>query len=116
MKSTNTLKINKLTKTDYTNDVLPAFIAYRKQMQKSCGVYPSQYLHLYTERRAYGLRSKYWASSNELSLTAIQAYIQKNPITTTANGKILSIEARYVRGNVYYTQRPDVAIFCKVIN
>lgn len=108
--------MNKLSKSDYHNDLIPAFIAYRKAMEESCNVFTSHYLRKFTEKRTYGARSKYWLSSDSIPFSKMETYIQKNPIFTTASGKMYSLELRSVRGSVYYTQRPDVALFCNLIN
>jgi hypothetical protein len=115
MKNSKSHKMNKLTKSEYHNDIVPAFVAYRKAMEKACKVYSSSdYSQIFTERRSYGARSKYWGSRNSLPTDAIIQYTLNNPTFTTAAGRKLTVTTRSVRGNVYYSQRPDFAVFCNL--
>ncbi len=116
MSNSNPLKMNKLSKSDYHNIVVPAFVAYRKKMHKACNVKCGVgsgwgYARIFTEQRAYGARSKYWYTSKNLPVNLIESYVNANP-TFTAGGVVYKVEARYVDGVSIYRRSPDFALFC----
>lgn len=103
----NTLKINKLTKSDYHSFVSPAFCAYRRKMHDAIKLYSSDYFRLFTEKRMRGVRTKYWMSRRSLPVQRIFDYINQNP-TFTAGGRTYAVSADYTFG--------DFAIYCNAIN
>jgi hypothetical protein len=110
MKNTKTHKISKLTKSEYHNDVMPAFVTYRREMHKACNVYTSDYIRLFTEQRTYGARSKYWLSRKSLPEQRIHTYVQNNPTFTTAAGRTFTVTAENVAG----WRGADFALFCNL--
>lgn len=119
MKNSNTLKMNKLTKSDYHNDVVPAFVAYRKRMEKECGIKRGigsgwNYARIFTEQRLNGARSKYWYTQSSLPAQKIEQYTITNPTFTTAAGRVMEVDARWVYSVLSYRNRPDFALFCKL--
>lgn len=120
MKNTKSLKMNKLTKSDYHNDVIPAFVAYRKRMEKACKVKRGigsgwNYARIFTEQRVNGARSKYWYTQDSLPVTQIETYVMNNPTFTTAAGRVMEVDARWVCSSLsYYRRSPDFALFCKL--
>ena len=114
MKSTKSLKISKLTKTQYHNDVVPAFVAYRKKMAKECGISTDDYLRIFTEKRTNGARSKFWYTRNSLATNKVESYITKNPTFESAEGRVFEVTARWVANNPYYNFG-NYAIFCKLV-
>ena len=97
----------KTTDAEYSNDVMPAFKAYRKLMHKACGVNASHYTKLYTEKRAYGARTKYWLARE--TMPSITKYITKNP-TFTAGGVVYKVHDEDQLSG--YFQHSCRSIFC----
>jgi hypothetical protein len=105
MKNSKSHKMNKLTKTDYHTDVVPAFVAYRKQMEAACGIKRNVscnkwcYARLFTEQRVNGARTKFWYAQNALPVAAIVTYIKNNPTFVSAAGRTFTVTAKYVQGS-----------------
>lgn len=118
---TNTMKMNKLTKSEYHTDVVPAFVAYRKEMHKACkirsrGTAIGDYCRIFTEPRVNGARSKYWFTRSSMPTPRIEEYIMNNPTFTTAAGRVMKVSARWVDTYLSYRRNNgDFALFCKLV-
>ena len=107
MKPTKTVKpaksasksAKKVAKMQYHVIVMPAFVAWRKQMHSECGVNTKDYCRLFTERRVNGARTKYWYSYNDLPENKIKKYVKVNP-TFTAGGQVFKVifNPEYITG------------------
>lgn len=123
---TNTVKMNKLTKSEYHSIVSPAICKYRKEMEKAVNLkqkikgktpYWSKwgYARIFTEQRLNGARSKYWlAKHSVMPVSDMAEYVEKNP-TFTAGG--MTFEVRLDSGVSYlsYYNSPYVSLYCKRI-
>lgn len=109
---TNTLKINKLTKEHYHQFVSPAFCAYRRKMHDEIGIGAAAYSRLFTEKRTYGVRTKYWLSMESLPVKEIEAYVVKNP-TFVANGVTYRVSTRVMNFTSWWGSHTSFILECK---
>lgn len=117
---TNTMKMNKLTKSEYHSIVSPAICKYRKEMEKATNLKQKikgkwGYARIFTEQRLNGARSKYWfAKHSVMPVSDMSEYVQQNP-TFTAGG--MTFEVRLDSGVSYlsYYNSPYVSLYCKRI-
>ena len=78
----NTDRYNYTLYSDY-QQLVPALREYRKKMMQAIGMKPGEgYYRIYTEKRACGARSKYWATNREFRTTSIADYVAANPTIT----------------------------------
>ena len=98
---------NKLTKSQYHESLSPAFVAWRKAMHKVCSVEFDMYCRLFTEKRTYGARTKYWLARE--TMPSMINYITKNP-TFTAGGVEYKVSYEDIRDG--YFQYSRKCIFC----
>ena len=78
----NTDRYNYTIYSDY-QQLVPALREYRKKMMQAIGMQPGEgYYRIYTEKRACGARTKYWATNREFRTTSIADYVAKNPTIT----------------------------------
>lgn len=78
----NTDRYNYTIYSDY-QQLVPALREYRKKMMQAIGMKPGEgYCRIYTEKRACGARTKYWAVNREFRTTSIADYVAKNPTIT----------------------------------
>ena len=97
----------KTTDSEYRNDVMPAFKAYRKLMHATCGINAEHYTKLYTEKRTYGARTKYWLARE--TMPSMIKYITNNP-TFTAGGVEYKVSYEDICDG--YFQYSRKCIFC----
>lgn len=90
------MTMKKVTYPEYHGTVMPAFKAYRKAMKAELGITTNHYARIFTERRAYGARSKYWFARE--TMPSMVEYIKKNP-TFSAGGSTYKVT--YKDGNLY---------------
>lgn len=91
----NTDRYNYTIYSDY-QQLVPALREYRKKMMQAIGMQPGEgYYRIYTEKRACGARTKYWATNREFRTTSIADYVAKNP-TITVGFDIYEVEFRRV--------------------
>lgn len=102
----------KNTKSEYHNTVVPAFVAYRKAMEKALNIPKDSYIRMFTERRANGARTKYWIS--KLSMPNLQDYVTKNPKFIAGNA-IYEVTCDDNYSSSYSWSRTDKCLFCKKI-
>ena len=78
----NTDRYNYTIYSDY-QQLVPALREYRKKMMQAIGMQPGEgYYRIYTEKRACGARTKYWATNREFRTTSIADYVAANPTIT----------------------------------
>ena len=78
----NTDRYNYTIYSDY-QQLVPALREYRKKMMQAIGMQPGEgYCRIYTEKRACGARTKYWATNREFRTTSIADYVAANPTIT----------------------------------
>jgi len=99
----------KITQSEYHNTVVPAFVAYRKAMEKALNIPKDGYIRMFTEKRTSGARTKYWVTRR--NMPNLQDYVTKNP-------KFIAGNAVYeVTCNDYYTPSirnlSDKCLYCK---
>jgi len=99
----------KITKSEYHNTVVPAFVAYRKEMEKALNIPKDGYIRMFTEKRTSGARTKYWVTRQ--NMPNMQDYVTKNP-------KFIAGNALYevTCGNAcssYSWSRTDKCLYCK---
>ena len=70
--------------------LVPVIAKYRKYLMEACGIKTGRdYNTIYTEKRVYGARSKFWYSSfSKKQVQAVKNYIQKHPeVVVFSDGK-----------------------------
>lgn len=103
-------KIVNNTKSEYQEKVLPAFIAYRKQMEKALKVPKDSYVRMFTERRVEGVRTKYWITRS--NMPSLQKYVKKNPTFTVGKTTYkVTCDDRYLA-----TSTLCAVLYCKKVN
>jgi len=99
----------KITQSEYHNTVVPAFVAYRKAMEKALNIPKDGYIRMFTEKRTSGARTKYWVTRQ--SMPNMQDYVTKNP-TFIAGNAVYEVTC-----NDYYTPSirnlSDKCLYCK---
>ena len=94
----NTDRYNYTIYSDY-QQLVPALREYRKKMMRAIGMQPGEgYNRIYTEKRACGARTKYWAVNREFRTTSIADYVAKNP-TITVGYETYEVVFRRVSGS-----------------
>ena len=94
----NTDLYNYTIYSDY-QQLVPALREYRKKMMQAIGMKPGEgYCRIYTEKRACGARTKYWAVNREFRTTSIADYVAKNP-TITVGYETYEVVFRRVSGS-----------------
>lgn len=73
MKTSKSLKISK---KEYTEQLLPAIAGYRETLQKKCGFSSDNYVRIYTGKRARGARN--WLEKSLVSNRDQKINIQKS--------------------------------------
>ena len=95
----NTDLYNYTIYSDY-QQLVPALREYRKKMMQAIGMKPGEgYYRIYTEKRACGARTKYWAVNREFRTTSIADYVAKNP-TITVGYETYEVVFRRVSGSL----------------
>jgi hypothetical protein len=105
---------NKLTKSQYHESLSPAFVAWRKAMHKVCSVEFDMYCRLFTEKRTYGARTKYWYSKNDLPDRKIAKYIAQNPTFSAGSAGVFKVtfQPEYHSTNNHGQSIQSAALFC----
>jgi hypothetical protein len=101
------------TKSEYHNTVVPAFVAYRKQMEKALNVPKQSYTQMFTERRAKGARTKYWIIGQ--NMPSLQAYVTKNP-TFTAGNTVYKVTCKDHYAAESYYPGIHTSLYCEKLN
>jgi len=101
----------KITQSEYHNTVVPAFVAYRKEMEKALNIPKDGYIRMFTEKRTSGARSKYWFARE--TMPSMVEYVKKNP-TFSAGGSTYKVT--YEDGLGGYFQSSSRCLFCNKIN
>lgn len=100
------------TKSEYHNTVVPAFVAYRKQMESALNMSKDGYVRMFTERRAKGARTKYWITRS--NMPSLHAYITKNPTFTAGNTVYkVTCDDNYRSGYGHYS---NTCMYCEKLN
>ncbi len=102
------------TKSEYHNTVVPAFVAYRKQMEKALNVPKDSYIRMFTERRTKGARTKYWVTKS--NMPSLHAYIKKNPTFTAGNTVYkVTCDDNYCGESTFYACA-STCLYCEKLN
>ena len=100
----------KITKSEYHNTVVPAFVAYRKAMEKALNIPKDGYIRMFTEKRTSGARTKYWVTRQ--SMPNLQDYVAKNPRFIAGNAMYeVTCNDNYTSGDSW--SRKDKCLYCK---
>lgn len=94
----NYLKINY---SEYQS-LIPAIQAYRKKLKQECAIKGGTYNRVYTEKRTFGARSKFWMTRLSLDRDAILAFVRENP-TIVCNGVKYEVSVKKYNTLGYYT-------------
>jgi len=79
--------------------LVPALKEYRKEIMRAIGAKPGEfYDRIYTEKRTFGARSKYYFVGRSFMARAIGLYVQMHP-TIFVGGAVYKVEFRHVAGN-----------------
>ena len=90
-------KFEKITNYDYVA-LVPALREYRKKMMGAMGMQPGLgYNRLFTEKREFGARSKYWLTNGGFMMASIAQYVHLHP-TITLGVDTYSVDFRWVTG------------------
>lgn len=93
-------KFEKITHYDYVA-LVPALREYRKKMMAAIGMKPGEgYNRLFTEKRAFGARSKYWLTNSAFMTGSITRYARLHPTIVVGNDTY-SVDFRWVGSNGY---------------
>ncbi len=93
-------KFEKITHYDYVA-LVPALHDYRKKMMAAMGMKPGEgYNRLFTEKREFGARSKYWLTNGGFMATGIAHYAHLHPTIVVGNDTY-SVDFRRVDSNGY---------------
>ena len=100
----------KITKSEYHNTVVPAFVAYRKAMEKALNIPKDGYIRMFTEKRTSGARTKYWVTRQRMP--NLQDYVAKNPKFIAGNAVYeVTCNDNYTSGDSW--SRGDKCLYCK---
>ena len=78
-------KFEKISYYDYVA-LVPALADYRKKMMAAIGMKPGEgYNRLFTEKRAFGARSKYWMLSSPFGTGSIAQYVSMHSTIVVGN-------------------------------
>ena len=100
----------KNTKSEYHNTVVPAFVAYRKAMEKALNIPKDGYIRMFTEKRTSGARTKYWVTRR--NMPNLQDYVATNPRFIAGNAMYeVTCNDNYTSGDSW--SRGDKCLYCK---
>jgi hypothetical protein len=100
----------KITQSEYHNTVVPAFVAYRKAMEKALNIPKDGYVRMFTEKRTSGARTKYWVTRQ--NMPNLQDYVTKNPKFIAGNAVYeVTCNDNYTSGDSW--SRGDTCLYCK---
>ena len=100
----------KITQSEYHNTVVPAFVAYRKAMEKALNIPKDGYIRMFTEKRTSGARTKYWVTRR--NMPNLQAYVTKNPTFIAGNAVYeVTCNDNYISGNSWRGR--GTCLYCK---
>lgn len=116
-KMTPKMKMKKVTYPEYHGIVMPSFVAWRKAMHKVCSVEFDMYCRLFTEKRTYGARTKYWYSKNDLPDRKIAKYIAQNPTFSAGSAGVFKVtfQPEYHSTNNHGQSIQSAALFCSKV-
>jgi hypothetical protein len=69
---------------EYTR-LVEATKVLRREIRKATGLQFDHYHRIFTEPRAYGLRSKYWGYRKDFPVSQVKKYIADNPVFAVGN-------------------------------
>lgn len=104
----------KITKSEYHNTVVPAFVAYRKAMEKALNIPKDGYARMFTEKRTSGARTKYWVTRATQRMPNLQDYVAKNPRFIAGNA-VYEVTCDDNYSSSYSWSRTDKCLYCKKI-
>jgi len=91
-------KFEKITHYDYVA-LVPALRDYRKKMMAAMGMKPGEgYNRIFTEKREFGARSKYWLTNSAFMMGGIAQYVRLHPTIVVGNDTY-SVDFRLVDSN-----------------
>ena len=100
----------KITQSEYHNTVVPAFVAYRKAMEKALNIPKDGYIRMFTEKRTSGARTKYWVTRQ--NMPNIQDYVTKHPKFIAGNA-LYEVTCNDNYSSSYSWSRVDKCLYCK---
>jgi hypothetical protein len=91
-------KFQKIDHYEYAQ-LVPALKEYRKEIMRAIGAKPGEfYNRIFTEKRTFGARSKYYSVDRSFMARAIGLYVQMHP-TIFVGGAVYKVEFRHVAGD-----------------
>lgn len=96
-KKSKSQKMQKITKIAYSTQLVPAFVAYRNALVETLNAGGSRirvskrYTRIFTDKRAYGARSKFWNIAREFPIKAVKQYIEKHSTFKDHRGVVYEV-------------------------
>lgn len=109
--------MKKFQKIDYYEyaQLVQALKEYRKQMLQSMGAKPGEfYDRIYTEKRTFGARSKFYRINRTGVNESMSAYVAAHP-TINVGGAVYNVDLRLVTGGGMYSFGTSYALYVNMV-
>jgi hypothetical protein len=109
--------MRKFQKIDYYEyqQLVPALREYRKQMMQAMGTKPGEfYDRIYTEKRTFGARSKFYRINRTGVKETMSAYVAAHP-TINVGGAVYNVDIRLVTGGGMYSFGTSYALYVNMV-
>lgn len=98
---------------EYTR-LVEATKVFRREIRKATGLQFRHYHRIFTEPRAYGLRSKYWGYGKDFPVSQVVKYVADNPVFAVGNSTY-QVSINIVPGCNPYNLR-GIALYINKLN